>query len=485
MTPMRPTTLTAAKLCLDALLHRAATRGPQRRHRGALAEDLLREDILIHQVVELLLQGLGIELGPDPLPHDLALDLFAGSVGLALLVPSELPQALPFHIQGVDLVVLPAHLLRDHLPHRLLAAALALHVYLLVPGPQAVELALEVQVPLLFLLVLEQSILDLLLVVQDRRPALLGPLVGLLLDELAAHHELEGPLGAFLLLQCPGLHQPLFALGLHALLRLELLPALVLQLHVGLNARHDPLVPHVLLLGHLLLEPHLLRLEDLHAPEVQGFHLLFSRLHPLVLLLALALLLQLSLLFPLGLGALLLVELLLAPRLLLGPALDLFLLLVELLLGDLLLQLLPRLGLHLLALLLLRPLVVHLFDLPGHFLLTLGILVAFCLSECLALLQFLQLVKLGVQGILQPFFLELLRFEELSPLLREAIALQGQERAPRDAGVFGTQLELLAVAVVRLSLVRDDLVPGAPGRREEVPSLRLEEVIAQLHKTRR
>mmetsp|Transcript_16931 Transcript_16931/g.47401 ORF Transcript_16931/g.47401 Transcript_16931/m.47401 type:complete len:224 (-) Transcript_16931:349-1020(-) len=220
----------------------------QSRHRGALVEDLLGEDILGHQLLELLLQRLRIELGPDPLPHDLALHLLAGPVGLVLLVPAELPQALALAVQSVDLVVLAPNLLRNHLPHGLLATALALHVDLLVPATEAVEFALEVQVPLLLLLVLQEPVLDLLLVVQDRAPALLGSLRGLLLDDLPPHHELEGPFGTLLLLQGPALHQAHLAVRLHGLLLLELLPLLLLHLHVGLDACHDPVVSPGLLL---------------------------------------------------------------------------------------------------------------------------------------------------------------------------------------------------------------------------------------------
>mmetsp|Transcript_117767 Transcript_117767/g.329784 ORF Transcript_117767/g.329784 Transcript_117767/m.329784 type:complete len:201 (+) Transcript_117767:384-986(+) len=200
-----------------------------------------------------------------------------------------------------------------------------------------------------------------------------------------------------------------------------------------------------------------------------------------MLLLALPLLLELGLPLSLGLVALLLVDLLLPRGLLLGPLPNQYLLLVELLLGDLLLQLLPGLGLHLLSLLLLGPLIVHLLYLLGPFSRPLLILVAFLLDGLLALLQGLELLQLGVERVLQPLLLDLLSLHELLPLHLQPVALHGQDRSPGDAGVPGHHLDLLAVCLAGVPLVCHDLLPGPAGRGEEVPPLSLEEVVAQLH----
>mmetsp|Transcript_66931 Transcript_66931/g.217773 ORF Transcript_66931/g.217773 Transcript_66931/m.217773 type:complete len:207 (-) Transcript_66931:688-1308(-) len=206
------------------------------------------------------------------------------------------------------------------------------------------------------------------MLLQDGTAPLLHLLVRLLLDDLAAHHELERPLGALLLLESFGLHESLLTLGLDLLPVLELIAALVLQLHVGLDAPHDPLVALGLQIGKLCRLLLRLLLQDVRSPEVQGPHLVLASLRPVVLLLPLPLLVGLGLLLRIGRGDLARIGLLLPKRLHLTQTLDLLLLLVELLLSNLLLQLLPGLRLHLLPLLVRGPLVVELLHFPGIFL---------------------------------------------------------------------------------------------------------------------
>mmetsp|Transcript_17382 Transcript_17382/g.41176 ORF Transcript_17382/g.41176 Transcript_17382/m.41176 type:complete len:390 (-) Transcript_17382:175-1344(-) len=386
---------------------------------------------------------------------------------------------MPLHIQVVDLLILLLHRLGDGLPLRLLSAPLPLHVDILVLGAEAVQLSLEIQVALLLGIVLHEPVLSLFLLVQNRVAPLLRLPRGLVRDDPPPHHSLEGFLGVLLLLLGHGLHEPFLSGGFLLLLLLKVLPALPLDGLILQDALADLHVSGLLSFPHQLLEGLLLLVHQIDPPLVLRFHLVLPRLELPRLLLALPLLLPLQLAFPLRLLHLPIMELLRSLCLQLPLVLHLQLLLVKLFLGQLLLQLGAGLHLQLLPLLLGGPAVVHLLHLaallPHQRLLVLGGGV----QELVGRLQGLELLQLAVQGLAQPLPLDLLGLEQLLALQLQGVAVERQDGPFAEAALLGNHLQLRVGAL--LLPVRQQHLPRLARRREQVPALRLEEVIPQLH----
>mmetsp|Transcript_771 Transcript_771/g.1103 ORF Transcript_771/g.1103 Transcript_771/m.1103 type:complete len:210 (+) Transcript_771:420-1049(+) len=207
---------------------------------------------------------------------------------------------------------------------------------------------------------LHKPILSLLLLVQDRHPAIFCAAHRLFFDDLAFHHRLEGPLRALLLLGGQCLHQPLLTRCVIRLLLLEVVPALLFQLLVRLNAVVDPHVPRVLALPQEILESRLFLRHEVRPALILGPHLILACLKIAVLLLSLCSLLPFNLSLAFGISNLPLIGFLRLLGIQLRLVLKLELLLVELLLCKLLFELLPCFHLHLLALLFGSTLVVQL-----------------------------------------------------------------------------------------------------------------------------
>mmetsp|Transcript_71890 Transcript_71890/g.131632 ORF Transcript_71890/g.131632 Transcript_71890/m.131632 type:complete len:381 (+) Transcript_71890:248-1390(+) len=377
-----------------------------------------------HVAVHALGEFLGVELGSNPLPHDLVLHHLAGAVRLTLSSTAYLPETSPFTSEPLHFLVLPPHPFCDCLTLCLFFTTLALNVDLLILGTEAIELALEVKIPLLLLLVLQEPAFCFLLLLDDAVPPLLHFARRLLLLLLPPHHRHVRFLGSLLLHEGLILSQTLLAQLVLLLLLFESRPSQTLNLHVVFNALVDPEVAHFFLLPHCLLELHLLLLHEIRSLQILCTHFFLSGLLIAIRCFARLCLLFLDLFLPHHLVQLPLISLFLLLRFDLSLLFELLLLLHELLLGNLLLKLLPSLSFHGLSLLLLRSLVIELLETLGSHSCFLRITISFLLKPLIVSLYRLQRLQLVPQGILKPIPFVLLCPQELVSLQFEAVTVQ-------------------------------------------------------------
>merc|ERR1719409_2217922 len=138
---------------------------------------------------------------------------------------------------------------------------------------QPVELALELEVPLLLRLVLHEPVLHVLRVLQEVLPLLLEATVRLVRDVLALQQHLQRPLRSRFLEQAALLLQAIVALLVLGQLPLEVVLLLLLELHVVLHRLRDAIVFGLLPLLHEALLLPLLLLHELAPLLVAPLHL--------------------------------------------------------------------------------------------------------------------------------------------------------------------------------------------------------------------